>query len=175
MTGTEILSYIEERMGIPIDPDKCLMAINEAIDMLGDLGLLYDTIEGIEVTDTNKWYNLPPDFTYIQQVMTSKNELYLRWDYRNGQINFADPNTYTIVARKMGEHLENISDSFTDLHRLYHNAIKFYALAWFKENDDDFDEAAEKYYGRFESTAQQAMQTLLRTKAPMSWKVIRHA
>jgi len=175
MTGTEIQVYIEKRMGITVESDDVLMAINEAIDMLGDMGLLYDTINDIEVADTTEWYNLPPDFTFIEKVLTSKGELYLRWNYRNGQINFSDLNTYQIIARKMGKHLENIADSFTDIHRLYHNSIKFYALAWFKENDDDNDQAAEKYYERFAATAQQATQTLLRSKAPTNWKVIRHA
>lgn len=175
MTGSEVQLYVEKRLGIEVDSSEVLMAINEAIDMLGDMGLLYDTINDIEITDTSKWYNLPPDFTFVEKVLTSKGELYLRWNYRNGQINFADPNTYQIIARKMGKHLENIADSFTDIHRLYHNAIKFYALAWLKENDDDNDVAVEKYYNRFVTTAQQATQTLLRSKAPSSWRVIRHA
>jgi hypothetical protein len=59
------------------------------------------------------------------------------------------------------------------MHRLYYNAIKFYALAWMKENDDDNDVAAEKYYNRFYETAQQAVQILMRSKAPMSWKILR--
>lgn len=172
MTGTEIQHYVETRMGIEVDLDEVLMAINEAIDMLGDTGLLYDTID-VEVTDAGQWYNLPDDFTYVQKVYTGRGEIYMAWDYRNGQIRFRNPGNYTIVARKMGKHLENISDSITDMHRLYYNAIKFYALAWMKENDDDNDVAAEKYYNRFYETAQQAVQILMRSKAPMNWKILR--
>jgi len=71
MTGTEIQHYVETRMGIEVDLDEVLMAINEAIDMLGDTGLLYDTID-VEVTDAGQWYNLPDDFTYVQKVYTGR-------------------------------------------------------------------------------------------------------
>ena len=40
MTGAEIHHYVETRMGIEVDLDEVLRALNEAIGMLGDTGLL---------------------------------------------------------------------------------------------------------------------------------------
>lgn len=178
MTGTEIQSYIEARMGTQVESDLVIMAINEAIDMLGDDTLLYDTIEDFNVSNSSQWYSLPPDYTVVKKVTTTNDDgkevLYMKWNYRNGEISFNDEKTYTITARKLSHHISDIADDL-GLHRLYDNAIKFYALAWFKENDDDNDQAVTKYYERFNTAAQKAANTLIRTKAPRNVRVIRHA
>ncbi|MFP4662594.1 MAG: hypothetical protein ACLFPF_10400, partial [Halanaerobiales bacterium] len=168
----------DSRMGIDANTDDVLMAINEAIDMLND-GLIFATLT-VNVTDTDLWYSLPDDYTKITQVIKvegDKESYYYRWEYRNGEFRMFDTGNYVVVCKKMAEKLSDITDDLTttELHRLYDQAIKFYALAWFKENDDDNDPAAEKYYNRFASTAQKAKSILVGTKSPTKVKVVRHA
>jgi hypothetical protein len=177
MTGAEIQNYIEKRIGRSVDPDNVLEAINECLDEIGDMSLLYTTAS-VNVSDIEQWYALEDDYTKVEKVIIhvdDKDYIYQRWEYRNGSIRMFDEGEYTIVARKMPEHLTEIADSFTDIHRLYHNAIKFYALAWILENDKFDDPAADKYYKRFESKVTRAANTLLSTKPPSKVTVIRHA
>jgi hypothetical protein len=177
MTGTEIQSYVDERMGITVTSDLVLEAINEGLDEIGDLGLLYVTTD-VTVSDISQWYSLEDDYTGIEKVLKideEKNYIYQRWEYRNGDIKFFDKGDFTIVARKMPEHLTSISDSFIDLHRLYHNGLKYYALAWMKENDDFEDPAVQILYKKFESKVKRAAQTLISTKSPAKVRVVRHA
>jgi hypothetical protein len=176
MTGSEILNYIETRIGRSIDSDLVLEAINEALDTIGELGLLYATTD-LTVEDTNLWYSMPDDYTTIEKVIKfeDKEYIYTRWEHRTGEIRFYDQGEYRIVATKMPEHLSLISDNFMDLHKLYHNAVKYYALAWVKENDDFSDPAAEKLYARFQNNVKRAAQTLSRSKPPSKVQVKRHA
>lgn len=180
MTGTEIQSYVESRIGRQVDSDDVLEAINEGLNEIGDMGLLYATID-VSVSDTSQWYNMPVEpapYTQIIHIIKKENNkeyYYQRWEYRNGSIRFFDEGDYTIVARKMPEHLNNISDSFTSLHRLYYNAIKFYALSWIRENDDIEDTGAQLLRQRFEESVARAATTLVSTKSPAKVKVIRHA
>ena len=175
MTGTEIQRYVEGRLGQTVDPDEVLEAINEGLDEIGGMGLLYATAN-VTVTDTAQWYSLEPDYTQVKKVIKKedgKEYIYQRWEYRNGDIRFFDAGEYIIVARKLPEHLSNIADTFTDLHRVYYNALKFYALAWVRENSDPESKAAQVLYERFENNVMRAAQTLLSTKAPAKVRVLR--
>ena len=166
MTGSDILSYVEMRMGVTVDSDKLLVAINEALDRLNDHGLLYGTIT-VDVTDEDEEYSLPNDFTFVEKVFVLDGGdvyLYEGFHYRNGIIYFNDEEKFEIIARKMPKHLTAIGDSFTDLHKMYHQGVKFYVLGWFKENDDDQDPASKKYYKRAFDTWKNAKTQLHRSK-----------
>lgn len=180
MTGSEIQKYVETRLGTTVEPDLVLEAINEGLNELGDMGLLYDTIP-VSVDDTTQWYNLPLEpspYTQVKHVIKNDNGkefYYYRWEYRNGNIRFFDTGEYTVVCRKMAEHLDNIADSLAELHPLYHNAIKFYALAWVRENYDYEDPGAQIMYQRFKESVARAAQTLISTKSPSKVRVMRRA
>lgn len=175
LTGVEIQNYAETRLGRELDADLMLMAINEAAQEIGDLGLLYDTIE-VEVDDTEQRYNMPDNYTFVEQVLyhrSGEKYLYHHYNWRTGSISFSDKGEYTIIARKMPESIEVLSEPLTQIHPLYHNAIKFYALAWFKENDDYSSQEAERLYQKFQERVRMAMNRLLRSKSPTSWQVVR--
>lgn len=174
LTGTKIKNYVENRLGRPVSDDNILLAINEGIREIGDKGLLYDTIE-VTVTDTNSWFNMPSDYSFVEQVIWHRNVdyLYENYQWRSGQISFRERGEFTVIARKMPAEVETITEPFVRLHKLYHNILKFYALGWFLENDDITDPGAEKMYNRFRTGAKRAMKTLVRSKAPTSWKVKR--
>jgi len=174
LTGTEILSYCETRLGRNLDSDLALMAINEAIAEIGDMGLLYDTVD-VEVTDTDDVYNMPDDWTVINKVILHKDKEYLfqNYTFKAGQIRFFEEGNFTIIARKMPDDIEILSEPITAVHPLYHNAIKFYTLAWMKENDDFEDQTAHMLYEKFERGVSRAAKTLSRSKVPSKVRVIR--
>lgn len=175
LTGTQILDYIETRLGRNVDEEKVLMAINEAIMEIGDMGLLYDIAE-VEVDDTDQWYNMPEDYTYVEKIIyheSSTDYLYHNFTWKTGAISFDDEGKFTVVARKMPEEIELLAEPITAVHPLYHNAIKFYSLAWMKENDDFEDQTAHLLYEKFEKGVARAADTLLRSKVPTEIKVIR--
>lgn len=175
MTGTEIQRYVEGRLGQTVDSEDILEAINEGLDEIGGMGLLYVTTT-IPVTDTTQWYSLESDYTQVKKVIKKedgKEYIYQRWEYRNGDIRLFDNGEYVVVARKLPKHLSDIADEFTFLHRLYYNALKFYALAWVRENSDPESKPAQLLYERFESNVMRAAQTLLSTKAPAKVRVLR--
>lgn len=177
MTGEDIQSYVETRTGRTIERDLILEAINEGLDEIGDMALLYDTAT-VDISEIEQWYSLPDDFTYVEKVLKIEDDeeyIYQRWEFRNGSIKFFDKGEYEIVARKMPKHLEEISDSFEDIHRFYYNSLKYYALAWIKENDDFEDPAAQALYERFTEKVKRSANKLLSTKPPSKVRVIRHA
>lgn len=176
MTGTEIQSYVENRLGRKFSPDDILLAINECLDEIADLALLYATID-LDVTDGTQWYSLPESFSTIEHLIIYDNgEYYYEgWIYRNGSIRIPDTGSYRIVARKMPDYITDIAEPINNLHRMYNNAIKYYVLGWIRENEDLDDQISEKYYQKFTEKVQRAATNLISTKSPAKVQVIRHA
>jgi len=176
MTGTEIQSYVESRLGRTLSPDDILLAINECLDEIADLALLYATID-LDVTDGTQWYELPEDFSTIEHLIIYDNgeHYYEGWIYRNGSIRIPDAGSYKIVARKMPDYLNDIAEPINNLHRMYNNAVKYYVLSWIRENEDLDDQISEKYYQKFTEKVQRAASSLISTKSPAKVQVIRRA
>ncbi len=172
MIGSEILAYCELRLGVKVEPDHVISAINEALNELGDLGLVYDNCEVI-VDDVMTHYALPDDYTHVKKVLLKANEyIYLNWEYIDGKIRFRDAGEYKVIARRMPSHIQQITDTLP-IHQLYENGIKFYALAWLKENNDAEDPSVQRLYTHFNHSATNAANTLQKTKSPLSWTVVR--
>lgn len=177
MTGVDVQSYVESRLGTDVEPDQIIEAVNECLGFLGDDSLVYDTIE-ITDCDPSTSYSLPEDFTFVEKVLMEDNVQWLGWAYRTGEIRFseeAEGEDFTIVARRIPEEIDDISDTIPDIHRLYHLSIKLYAYAWIQETENPAEEIADKFYQKSMEMAQKAAQTLLRTKEPAEVTVIRHA
>ena len=177
MTGTEIQSYVESRLGRTFSPDDILLAINECLDEIADLSLLYATID-LDVTDGTQWYSLPEDFSTIEHLIIYENDkeyFYEGWIYRNGSIRIPDAGKFKIVARKMPDYLNDIAEPINNLHRMYNNAVKYYVLGWIRENEDLDDQISEKYYQKFTEKVQRAASTLISVKSPAKVQVIRRA
>lgn len=177
MTGSEILSYCEKRLGRNVDSDLVLEAINEGLRTIADQGLLYNEIE-LTVDDVSQKYNMPPDYTYIEKVIKiGEDEDYIYKDYNflGGQISFEDGGDYIITARRMPSDIENISDELIEIHPMFYNPLKYYTLAWLKENNNFASKGAQVLYKRFKRGIDKASKTLLRSKSPRSWTVIRNA
>jgi len=177
MTGSEILSYCETRLGRSLDSDLALEAINESLREIADAGLLYATAT-VTVDNIDNKFEMPGDYTYIEQVIKQDDgEEYIYEDYtfRGGQIEFENEGEYEVIARKMPENIENISDSLVEIHPLFYNAIKYYVLAWFKENDQFGSKGSQVLYERFNKRIIKASKTLLRSEPNKSWRVIRNA
>lgn len=177
MTGTEIQSYVESRLGRTFSSADILLAVNECMDEIADLALLYGTIE-LSVDDGTQWYSLPDDFSKIEHIIiyeSGKEYYYEGWIYRNGSIRIPDVGQYKIISRKIPEYLTDIAQSFNNIHRMYNNAIKYYTIAWIRENEDLDDQTSEKYYQKFKEKVARTAKTLISTKSPAKVQVIRHA
>ena len=177
MLGTDVQSYVESRLGRTFEQDDILLAINECLDEIADLSLLYATSD-VSVSDTTQWYALPESYSKVEKIIKyedGKEYIYEGWNYRNGTIRIFDEGDYRIVARKIPDYLTEIADSFTEIHRTYYNAIRYYVLAWVRENEDLDDQTSEKYYQKFNDKITRAAQTMISTKSPAKVQVIRRA
>jgi hypothetical protein len=177
MIGTDVQSYVEKRLGRTFEADTILTAINECLDEIADLSLLYATSD-VSVSDTTQWYALPESYSKVEKVIKYEDEeeyIYVGWDYRNGTIRLFDEGNYRIVARKIPDYLTEIADSFSEIHRTYYNAIRYYVLAWVRENEDLDDQTSEKLYQKFNDKVTRAARTLISTKSPAKVQVIRRA
>ena len=177
MLGTDIQIYVEKRLGRTFEQDMILEAINECLDEIGDLSLLYATSD-VTVVDIKQWYALPESYSKVEKVIKYEGEceyIYEGWEYRNGNIRIFDTGDFRIVARKIPDYLTEISDTFVELHRSYNNAIRYYVLAWVRENEDLDDQISEKYYQKFTEKVQRAASSLISTKSPAKVQVIRRA
>lgn len=177
MLVSDVKEYIESRLGRSFKDKDIILAVNECLDEIADLSLLYVT-STFEIKDTEQWFALPRDYSQIKKVIIYKNNreyIYEDWEYRNGTIRFFEKGSFRIVARKIPNYVENIEDSFTEVHRMYNNAIKYYVLAWIRENEDLDDQISEKYYQKFKDKVQRAASSLISTKSPAKVQVIRHA
>jgi hypothetical protein len=177
MVGSDIKNYIEKRLGRSFSDDLILQAINECLDEIADLSLLYVTAT-LNINDTTQWYALPNNYSQIEKVIKHEDEeeyIYEGWEYRNGTIRIFNKGTFRIVGRKIPDYLEDISNNLSEIHRMYNNAIKYYVLAWVRENEDLDDQISEKYYQKFTEKVQRAASSLISTKSPAKVQVIRRA
>jgi len=176
MNGIDIKNYVEERLGRSFEDSFLLQGINEALLELGDLPLI--PIEATVVFEEgDDWFELPGDFTKVVKVIKVEEEdyLYLDWEYRNGLITFNEPGTYIIYARKMAPQLNYVSETITEVHQVFNNALKYYVLAWVRESEDSDDQISEKYYQKFKDKVERAASSLISTKSPAKVQVIRRA
>jgi hypothetical protein len=176
MNGIDIKNYVEERLGRSFEDSFLLQGINEALLELGDLPLI--PIEATVVFEEgDDWFELPGDFTKVVKVIKVEEEdyLYLDWEYRDGLITFNEPGTYIIYARKMAPQLNYVSETITEVHQIFNNALKYYVLAWVRESEDLDDETAQILYERFYQRVERAHRTLKANKSPAKVQVIRRA
>jgi len=174
LTGAEVQNYVQQRLESQATEEDVVEAINECLREIGDRGCLYGTID-VEAIDTESWFSMPENYTFVEQVIYHGDRDYITDSYRwrSGEISFRDVGEYTIVARKLPDEIESIDEDLDDLHRIYHNGVKYYALAWFLEKEDIMDQGAARMYERFEEAVEQGKRTLLRSKSPTTWEVHR--
>ena len=102
MTGSEIRHAVETYVGKSIDADIMLVAINEAIRKIGDMGLLYGEIT-VSDAETGKAYYLPNDLLHVFAVFDQQGQAYEGWRVTGDQITFEIRNLYNICKKTRDE------------------------------------------------------------------------
>lgn len=171
MTGAEIKRlaglYIP---GIEIEDSEAVAVINEALSILGDLGLVYGQIT-VEA-EAGDWLYLPEDATIVSVVLERDNSAYVNWKIRGNRIMFEDSGEFTINARRVPPLLTEILDE-PDIHPMYQRCIVNYLRGFFKVKDDDTSQDGHRMLAKFEEDAMRTFNILRRQHSPGTIKVIR--
>ena len=172
MNGLEITNAAEAYTGSAIKEDVALVAINEALSRLGDMGFIYGQVTLANV-EANKWYRMPSDLTNIISVIDENGDVYDDWWDRFDMIRFKDAGDKVIQARKLPDRMISL-DETPDCPAAYHNVIVTY-LRHFILNSADEQYAGRMRFDKFEQDATHIFNQLRRKRQPRQMKVIRHA
>lgn len=174
MTGTQIKTRVEKYIDDTIEDSDALEAINEALAILGDQGLIYATIS-FEAT-AGTWYNLPANCTLVVNVTKLNGNMYYPYsDYflEGNNILFSDTGSYILHYRKIPTPLTTLSET-PDVHESFQQCIVTYLKSWFKLRDDDESSDGLRLAQQFERDIQRVFNTLVRNRKPNQAMVIRH-
>lgn len=170
MTGLEIRNAAEVYTGKPIPDDVALLAINEALAKLGDMGLLYGEIT-VEAKAGEVYY-LPADLLHIFVIYDLMGQPYENYHLAGDRIVFRDSGTYTIVARKLAKPLEKLN-AIPDVNEAYHNVLVSYLRAFVMQMYSENPADKNMRFDRFEYDAAQVFKMLRRRRMPKEIKVVR--
>lgn len=171
MTGSEIRHAVETYVGKSVDADIMLVAINEAIRKIGDMGLLYGEIT-VSEAEAGKAYYLPNDLLHVFAVFDQQGQAYEGWRVTGDQITFENPGTYTISARKLGKKMVSLSEE-VDIHEAYHSAIVDYVRRFVMEAKSGDLNHKTMRFDRFEADVINTFRFLRRQRQPRVIKVVR--
>lgn len=172
MTVLEIKEAAERYLGITLPEDEVLFIVNEGLARFGDLGVVHAEAEVQAEADV--WYEMPEDLTSILQVRGPKGEIYLDYETRGSRIRFRHSGFFTVLARRMPEPVEAITDT-PEVHPLLHRALVSYLRGWVKVRDDDESQDGFRLLEQADQEALRHYNTLMRRRWPHKIKVMRHA
>jgi hypothetical protein len=173
MTGAQMHNNAAAYVGAAIDESDALVAINEAIDKLGDMGLVHGSAN-IVAGSATAWYPLPDDLTSLVSVDDGDGEDYRSFAQNGSHIRFAEPDTYTIYYRKHPTGVESLADT-PCVHVSYHDVICTYLKAWAKMREDDKSQEGSRLMAQFERDAAKVFGILRRRRGPGVIRVERAA
>jgi hypothetical protein len=173
MTGTDIVARAQRYVDDTIDSDDALVAINEAIDKLGDLGLIYESAN-ITAGTANGWYPLPVDMTSLVSVSDGNGNNYEDFQQRGLEIHFSASGVYTVFYRKHPEGIAVLTET-PPVHVSYHDTLCTYLKGWFKLKDDDESPDGLRLMSQFENDAAKVFSILRRKRGNGRITVMRAA
>ena len=175
MTGNDIKSKISRYVGKEPDDDIVLDAIEDAINKLGNMGYIIDTI-AFEGAEKNEFYKLPKDLIRIVKVeKLNEDKYYLNYLVDGIRIRFGDDGDYRIFAEKHPQQLDSLNDEI-EMHPMLQNCVKNYAIGYVKVSIDDTSEDGHRLKEQFMQYAERAYRTLKRNeKTPSKIRVERNA
>lgn len=169
MTGNEIRNAAEVYLGKNISNDSALIGINEALNKIGEMGLLYGKIR--VNAQAGESYSLPKDALHVFSVSDLNGVNYENWSLVGEEIRFADSGEYIISARKLSKKLENLSEE-PDIHRVFHQSLVEYLREFASQSFAEFGEKNPDFT-MFETSANKAFSFLRRQRQPRQIKVVR--
>ncbi len=171
MTGKDIRFSAELYVGRDIEDDIVLCVINEALDSIMDLGLVFEE-EGINA-EAGVWTTLPKTVTNILSVEDSNGEPYDKWEQKRNRIRLAHSGAYTINYRISPTHIQSM-DEEPDTHPIFHRAIVNYLRSFILMigNKEPHPHMATE---KFQQDILNIHQQIKRKRTPKQVRVIRNA
>jgi hypothetical protein len=172
MIGTDVQTMIRKYVKASISDDDMISIINEAIDEIAGRGYIFGEVE--VTVEANTWYEMPAECISVISVFGSDEEPYHAWRQRGTlKLMFAGAGTYTIVARRLADHIESLAEELP-VHQAFHRALVTYGRAWKKlqinDESSDGNNLMQKFYQQIEAAYRE-----ISRRQPMQWRVIRHA
>ncbi len=173
MTGAEIRRATEIYVGKSIEADMALIGINEAMQKIGDMGLLYGEVT-ISDAKAGKSYLLPKNFIHVFYITDKEGAPYSGYTLMGNKIIFKDEGSYVVYARRLAERLESL-DEEPEIHQAYHSSLVEYLRRFVLEATSKEPQNKIGYYESFERNVLGVYQMLSRRRVPKQIEVIRHA
>ena len=147
MKVSQIRHAAEMYCGKVVEDDMALDVVNEALDTIGDLSDIHDEAE-VVAADTVTWYELPGGTTNIVNVVDDMGDTYQKWQTRENTIKFGDAGTYSVLIKRMPDHVDSMSDE-PECHVMFHRPISFYLRGYAKLATDDGNQDGHQQITRF--------------------------
>lgn len=171
MTGLEIKKAAEAYIEEFIDDPDAVYFINLALNMLGDIALIYESVRG-EIKKPDEWYELPPTVTNVRKVETAPGVPYFDYEVVDNLIRFREPGVYYIHYRRMPRPITGILET-PEVHPAFHSVLITGLIALWKLKDDDENPDGLRHFQEFKAQAVRVYNTLQRVRTPNVVKVIR--
>lgn len=171
MTGAQIKQEAEAYIEEFIDDPDALVFINRVLNMIGDLALIYETVE-VTTSAPNEWISLPQTLTNVRKVEERPGSVYVHYETLDSKIRFAHAGTYTVHYRRLPKPLAGILDE-PEVHPAFHSAVVTGLIGLWKLKDDDENPDGIRNYEAFKDQTMRVFNTLQRARTPNVVKVIR--
>ena len=162
MKVSDIRHSAEMYCGKSIEDDMAINVVNECLDIIADLSDLNDE-ESIEVTDVSVWHELPENTTRIVNVTSSDGSPYKNWQSRGNTLKFSDLDTYSVLVKRMPEHVESMSEE-PDCHVMFHRLLGMYLRGYAKLATEDTNADGQQAIQRFYEEIQRVAEVLRTTR-----------
>jgi hypothetical protein len=159
MTGAEIQAAAAAYIDEDIAEADALIAINEAMDKLGDLALVYDSKDVALPAST--WTALVDEFASIVELTDSSGVRYNNYRVLGNEIKTSKADTFTIRFRRMPVRIAALTAT-PELHSAFHPVLVLYLKSWARLKTDPQDADGQALKQEFFAEAKRVSETVLR-------------
>lgn len=142
-TGRQLINVAAIYNDEPIDVALAVPAINRALGILGDAGLVIQDVP-VEALSANTYYPTAENATSIKRVLTADRKVYTLWQSDDPrEIQFYDPGSYMVRIRRLSAKIEGI-DTAIDIHPAFEQVLCSFLIGFAKLEDDDTNPDGQK-------------------------------
>jgi hypothetical protein len=142
-TGRSLINTAAIYNDEPIDVSLAVPAINRALGILGDMGLVFQDVS-IVAAEQDTYYPTIDNATAIIRVSNDKKKTYILWQADDArEIQFRDAGTYTVRVRRLSAQISGI-DTSIDIHPAFEQVICSFLIGFAKLEDDDTNPDGQK-------------------------------
>jgi hypothetical protein len=142
-TGRQLIAVAAIYNDEPIDIALAVPAINRALGILGDAGLVIQDVT-VNALAANTYYPTAENATSIKRVLTADKKIYILWQSDDPrEIQFHDAGTYTVRIRRLSAKIDGV-DTPIDIHPAFEQVICSFLIGFAKLEDDDTNPDGQK-------------------------------